>query len=89
MIECCKGWGVDTGDVPSLLALRADPSIAAYDRAPLPVIVGGDRRNRSYPRGPPMRRQPTWRAAAALECRQADRDRSRCVPATLSLAGCD
>ena len=39
MIERCKGWGVDTGDVASLLALELIASIAAYDRAPLPVIL--------------------------------------------------
>jgi hypothetical protein len=40
MIErCCKGWGVDTGDVASLLALELIASLAAYDRAPPPVIL--------------------------------------------------
>jgi hypothetical protein len=39
MIERRKGWGVDTGDVASLLALELIASIAAYDRAPLPVIL--------------------------------------------------
>jgi hypothetical protein len=39
MIERCKGCGVDTGDVASLLALELIASIAAYDRSPLPVIL--------------------------------------------------
>ena len=39
MIERCKGCGVDTGDVASLLALELIASLAAYDRAPLPVIL--------------------------------------------------
>ena len=39
MIERCKGYGVDAGDVASLLALELIASIAAYDRAPLSVIL--------------------------------------------------
>ncbi len=39
MIERCKGWGVDTGDVAFLLALELIASLAAYDRAPPPVIL--------------------------------------------------
>jgi hypothetical protein len=39
MIERCKGCGVDTGDVASLLALELVASLAAYNRAPLPVIL--------------------------------------------------
>lgn len=39
MIERSKRCGVDTGDVASLLALELVASLAAYDRAPLPVIL--------------------------------------------------
>ena len=39
MIERSKRCGVDTGDVASLLALELIASLAAYDRAPLPVIL--------------------------------------------------
>ncbi len=39
MIERSKGCSVDTGDVASLLALELVASLAAYDRAPLPVIL--------------------------------------------------
>jgi hypothetical protein len=76
MIERYKGCGVDTGDVASLLALELIASIAAYDRAPLPVILAAIAeaartreallRDANQPR-----RQPARRAAAAIECRQA------------------
>ena len=39
MIERSKRLEVDTGDVASLLALELVASLAAYDRAPLPVIL--------------------------------------------------
>jgi hypothetical protein len=39
MIERSRSHGVDTGDVASLLALELVASLAAYDRAPLPVIL--------------------------------------------------
>jgi hypothetical protein len=39
MIERSKLCGVDTGDVASLLALELVASLAAYNRAPLPVIL--------------------------------------------------
>ena len=39
MIERSKGCSVDTGDVASLLALELVASLAAYNRAPLPVIL--------------------------------------------------
>jgi hypothetical protein len=39
MIEHSRGCGVDTGDVASLLALELIASLAAYNRAPLPVIL--------------------------------------------------
>ena len=39
MIERSKRCGVDTGDVASLLALELVASLAAYNRAPLPVIL--------------------------------------------------
>ena len=39
MIERSKRCEVDTGDVASLLALELVASLAAYDRAPLPVIL--------------------------------------------------
>jgi hypothetical protein len=39
MIERSKSCGVDTGDVASLLALELVASLAAYNRAPLPVIL--------------------------------------------------
>jgi hypothetical protein len=39
MIERSKRCEVDTGDVASLLALELIASLAAYDRAPLPVIL--------------------------------------------------
>ena len=39
MIERSKGCGVDTGDVASLLALELISSLAAYNRAPLAVIL--------------------------------------------------
>jgi hypothetical protein len=39
MIERSKRCGVDTGDVASLLALELIASLAAYNRAPLPVIL--------------------------------------------------
>jgi hypothetical protein len=39
MIERSKGCNVDTGDVASLLALELISSLAAYNRAPLPVIL--------------------------------------------------
>ena len=38
MIECSKGLGVDTGDVASSWPSNWS-RIAAYDRAPLPVIL--------------------------------------------------
>jgi hypothetical protein len=39
MIERSRGCSVDTGDVASLLALELVASLAAYNRAPLPVIL--------------------------------------------------
>jgi hypothetical protein len=39
MIERSKGCSVDTGDVAALLSLELIASLAAYDRAPLPVIL--------------------------------------------------
>jgi hypothetical protein len=39
MIERSKGCSVDTGGVASLLALELVASLAAYNRAPLPVIL--------------------------------------------------
>jgi hypothetical protein len=39
MIERSKRCGVDTGDVASLLALELVASLAAYNRAPLPVML--------------------------------------------------
>ena len=39
MIERSKRLDVDAGDVASLLALELVASLAAYDRAPLPVIL--------------------------------------------------
>jgi hypothetical protein len=39
MIERSKRCGVDTGDVASLLALELVASLAAYNRAALPVIL--------------------------------------------------
>jgi hypothetical protein len=39
MIEHSRGCGVDTGDVASLLALELVASLAAYNRAPLAVIL--------------------------------------------------
>jgi hypothetical protein len=39
MIERSQRCGVDTGDVASLLALELVASLAAYNRAPLPVIL--------------------------------------------------
>ena len=39
MIERSKGCSVDTGDVASLLALELVASLAAYNRAPLPVVL--------------------------------------------------
>jgi hypothetical protein len=39
MIERSKDCSVDTGDVASLLALELIASLAAYNRAPLPVIL--------------------------------------------------
>jgi hypothetical protein len=39
MIEMSKRASIDTGDVASLLALELVASLAAYDRAPLPVIL--------------------------------------------------
>jgi hypothetical protein len=39
MIEHSRGCGVDTGDVASLLAFELVASLAAYNRAPLPVIL--------------------------------------------------
>jgi hypothetical protein len=39
MIELCKRLDVDTGDVASLLALDLIASLAAYNRAPLAVIL--------------------------------------------------
>jgi hypothetical protein len=39
MIERSKRCEVDTRDVASLLALELVASLAAYDRAPLPVIL--------------------------------------------------
>jgi hypothetical protein len=39
MFERSKGCRVDTGDVASLLALELVASLAAYNRAPLPVIL--------------------------------------------------
>ena len=39
MIERSKKFEVDTGDVAALLALDLVASLAAYDRAPLPVIL--------------------------------------------------
>jgi hypothetical protein len=39
MIERSKRCGVDTGDVASLLTLELVASLAAYNRAPLAVIL--------------------------------------------------
>ena len=39
MIERSKICGVDPGDVASLLALELISSLAAFNRAPLPVIL--------------------------------------------------
>jgi hypothetical protein len=39
MIERSKRASIDPGDVASLLALELVASLAAYDRAPLPVIL--------------------------------------------------
>jgi hypothetical protein len=39
MIERSKGCNIDTGDVASLLALELVASLAAYNRAQLPVIL--------------------------------------------------
>jgi hypothetical protein len=39
MIERSKGCGVDTGDLASLLALELISSLAAYNRAPLAIIL--------------------------------------------------
>jgi hypothetical protein len=39
MIERSKRASIDTGDVASLLALELVASLAAYNRAPLPVIL--------------------------------------------------
>jgi hypothetical protein len=39
MIGLCKSLDVDTGDVASLLALDLVASLAAYNRAPLAVIL--------------------------------------------------
>jgi hypothetical protein len=39
MIGLCKRLDVDTGDVASLLALDLVASLAAYNRAPLAVIL--------------------------------------------------
>ena len=39
MIERSKRCGVDTGDVASLLALELVASLAAYNRAPLGIIM--------------------------------------------------
>jgi hypothetical protein len=39
MIEHSRGCGVDAGDVASLLALELIASLAAYNRAPLAVIL--------------------------------------------------
>jgi hypothetical protein len=39
MVERSKGLGVDTGDVASLVALDLVASLAAYNRAPLAVIL--------------------------------------------------
>jgi hypothetical protein len=39
MIERSKRCEVDTGDVASLVALELIASLAAYNRAPLPVIL--------------------------------------------------
>jgi hypothetical protein len=86
MIERSKLCGVDTGDVASLLALELVASLTAYNRAPLPVILAAIA-EAAPTREALARRQPAWRAAAAVECRQTDRDRSRCVPATLTLTG--
>ena len=45
---------------------------------------GGARFSRSDPRGAGARRQPAGGAAAAIECREAGRDRSWRVPAALT-----
>ena len=39
MIERSKRLEIDTGDVASLLALELVASLAAYDHAPLPIIL--------------------------------------------------
>jgi hypothetical protein len=39
MIERSKRASIDTGDVAALLSLELVASLAAYDRAPLPVIL--------------------------------------------------
>jgi hypothetical protein len=72
-----RSWPLTLGPSPTAYEPRATAGHPA-------AIV-----ERARARGAHAQRQPTWRAAAVIKCRQADRDRSRCVPATLSLTGGD
>jgi hypothetical protein len=80
-----KRCGVDTGDVASLLALELVASLAAHNRAPLPVILA------AIAEAPPTREalvreaKSVGAAAAAIECCQACLDRSQRLPAALML----
>jgi hypothetical protein len=76
MIERCRRLDVDTGDVASLLALELVAPLAAYNRAPLAVILAATREA--------LCARPTGAAtAAAAERRQTDLDRSRRLQAAL------
>jgi hypothetical protein len=48
LIERSKGCGVETGDVAALLALELIASLAAYNRAPLAVILAATRPARRW-----------------------------------------
>ena len=63
-----------------VMALRRDlidPSVAVHHgRIVKPAGDGSVIESAAWSMRCAARRQPTWRAAAAIECRQADRDRS-------------
>ena len=84
MIDRSRRLEVDAGDVANLLALELVLSLAAYNRSPvaviLPTIAAADPTRDALLRDA----QRARRAAAAVERRQAHRDRLRRVPAALT-----
>ena len=83
MIDPSRRLEVDAGDVAILLALELVSSLAAYNRAPLAVILPTIAA--AAPTRDAILRDANRRGARPppFERRQAHRDRSRRVPAAL------